>query len=208
MIDNFEAIRKILDFQDPKTFYFVQILKRRKDNPEMDTAVAVIDNYFLYGASDLDKIREKILDRCQKHNARAYINPNRLDTEKIALHTMKKIAELLVLKDYRAVRTAYNSVCGTYHSETDKRWVIDIDEGVTHLKERIIEIVNELHTEIKDKDYKIIADLPTRSGFHLITNPFNMQKFREIIERDTKWIDSAYAKIDVQKNSPTILYIP
>ena len=85
MRDNFHIIEHLLDFKEPNTFYFIQILKRRKDNPGLKTDVQTIDNLYIYTPEDLNKLREKIVERCTKNNARAYINLNRLDTEKIAL---------------------------------------------------------------------------------------------------------------------------
>ena len=89
MADNFDQINTLLDFSEQNTFYFIQILKRRKENPDMRTGVQVIDNFYVYGPNDLEKLREKIVERCVKHNARAYINLNRLELEKVALYTAK-----------------------------------------------------------------------------------------------------------------------
>lgn len=206
MRDNFHIIEPLLDFKGPNTFYFIQILKRRKDNPGLKTDVQTIDNLYIYTPEDLNKLREKIVERCTKNNARAYINLNRLDTEKIALQTLRKIADLVIQGDYRAVKNAYSSVCGTYHSESEKRWVVDIDSDVIHLKDEVRQVIENLQSEIKGHNYRILAEVPTRSGVHLITNPFNMHLFRKIMAERANPSESGYLKIDVQKNSPTILY--
>jgi hypothetical protein len=206
MRDNFDLIKPLLDFSDAKTFYFIQILKRRKDNPDLKTDVQVIDNIYIYEPGDLERMRERIIDRCNKNNARAYINLNRLDVEKIALHTLKKIAELVVQGDYRVVKNAYASVCGSYHSESQKRWVVDIDSDFLHLKGEILLVIENLHRDIKGAKYKILAEIPTRSGVHIISNPFNMQSFREIMAERANPSEDGYMKVEVQKNSPTILY--
>jgi len=205
-VDNFKQISELLDFSEKDTFYFIQILKRRKENPDMKTGVRVINNYYLYSPEDLEKTREKILEDCTKHNARAYINLNRLDLEKIALHTMKQITELIIQGDFRAVKNAYATACGNHHSEKAKRWIIDIDAEILEHKDTIRELVQSLHTEIKGNDYKILAEIPTRSGVHLISNPFNMQKFRDIICLKAKSTKDPLLKMDIHKNSPTLLY--
>jgi len=206
MRDNFHIIEPLLDFKEPNTFYFIQILKRRKDNPGLKTDVQTIDNLYIYTPEDLNKLREKIVERCTKNNARAYINLNRLDTEKIALQTLRKIADLVIQGDYRAVKNAYSSVCGTYHSESEKRWVVDIDSDVIHLKDEVRQVIEILQSEIKGHNYRILAEIPTRSGVHLITNPFNMHLFRKIMAERANSAEDGYLKIEVQKNSPTILY--
>lgn len=206
MRDNFHIIEHLLDFKEPNTFYFIQILKRRKDNPGLKTDVQTIDNLYIYTPEDLNKLREKIVERCTKNNARAYINLNRLDTEKIALQTLRKIADLVIQGDYRAVKNVYSSVCGTYHSESEKRWVVDIDSDVIHLKDEVRQVIEILQSKIKGHNYRILAEIPTRSGVHLITNPFNMHLFRKIMVERANPSEDGYLKIDVQKNSPTILY--
>jgi len=199
MINNFEQICDMLDFSIPNTFYFVQILKRRKENPDMSTGVSVINNYFIYEKEDLYKLNNKIINDCTLHNARAYINPNRLDTEKIALRTAQKILDLIVLKDYKAVKNAYAYACGNNPSETTKRWVVDFDRG-EYCYDEVKNFIEDLHCDINafnKINYKIIAELPTKNGHHIITEPFNMKMFHD-----------KYPNIDVNKNSPTILYIP
>ena len=197
MINNFTLIAPLLDFEKEDTFYFIQVIKRRKENPDMPTGAQVINNYYLYSVDDLAKLYSKIVADCTLHNARAYINLNRLNAEKIAIHAAKKTLELVLQKDFKSVKNVYAVVCGSYTSESTKRWVIDID---THEEE---ELYNEIKTYIRElqietkQPYTIIAEIPTKNGKHIISNPFNMKKFSD-----------RYPTIGVHKNSPTILYIP
>jgi len=202
MRDNFDLIEELLDFSNPGTFYFIQILKRRKENPEMKTGTSVVDNFYLYGPEDLRKLKSKIMERCEKHNSRAYINLNRLDLEKIAMYTAKQIMDHIINRDFKSVKNAYATTCGSHHSENDKKWVVDIDEHLLKNKENIVQLIKKLHEEIANGDYRIIAEIPTRTGVHIICNPFNLQKFNSTIQ---EWTDE---KVDVQKNSPTVLYVP
>jgi len=209
-VDNFNLVKSLLDFSreshDAGYFYFVQILKRRKDNPEMKTGVSVIDNLYIYSEEDLDKLKEKIIERCQKHNARAYINLNKLDLKKIAMYTVKQSMEYIIQGDYKAVKNAYATACGSHHSEKTKRWVVDLDAEHLERKTEIREIIESLHKEILKNKYQIVAEIPTKSGLHIITNPFNMEKFRKIQTEISTGKDDPILKIDVQKNSPTLLY--
>ena len=203
MIDNFKDIKELLNFVDDNTFFFIQIIKRRKENPEMKTGAAVINNYYLYKEEDLNKLRDKIINDCELHNARAYININRLDLQKVALGVNAKIADLLVQGDYKVIKNAYAMVCGSTTSEKNKRWIVDFDwintddhteaEQLQFLK--IYGTINELHKEV-NANYSILATLKTKNGIHIITEPFNIKKFRDI-----------HPEIEVHKASPTILYI-
>ena len=198
MIDNFQLIKTLLDFSDPLTFYFVQILKRRKENPDMATGVSVVNNYYIYSDADLEKLRPKIITDCTLHNARAYINVNRLDLERIAVHTLNAIGQMLLTKDYRNVKNAYAAACGAHHAEKPKRWVIDLDDNIdhpTHGVEKMKEFINAIYVTMNN-DSKILAQVPTKNGLHLICNPFDVREFVKI-----------WPKVDIQKNAPTLLYI-
>ena len=204
-VDNFELIESLLDFSEPNTFYLIQILKRRKENPDMKTGVRTINNYYIYNDKDISYLKNRIIEDCETNNARAYINLNRLDTEKIALYTLKTITDYIIGKQFISVKNAYAVACGNYPSDDSKKWLIDIDivdsNGVRDIKQielanEIIEMINELHLETKKKNYKIIAQIPTKNGFHIITNPFNKQK-----------LGMRFPEITIYKNSPTVLYI-
>ena len=84
--------------------------------------------------------------------------------------------------------------------------MVDIDSDVIHLKDEVRQVIEILQREIKGHNYRILAEIPTRSGVHLITNPFNMHLFRKIMAERANSSEDGYLKIEVQKNSPTILY--
>ncbi len=42
MINNIEIIKSLLKFESPDEFYFLQIIKRKKDNPEIGSNSLVI----------------------------------------------------------------------------------------------------------------------------------------------------------------------
>lgn len=197
MRDNFEIVKPLLEFDEPNTFYFIQVIKRRKENPDMSIGTAIMDNFYIYEAADLDRIKEKIIERCIKHNARAYINLNKLNLEKVALFTLKQATDLIIQGQFKAVKNAYATACGNHHSQDDKRWVVDIDEEDLGRLPEIRSEIEKLHDEITKNRYKILAEIPTKTGVHIITNPFNMKAFGD-----------KFSKIDVHKNSPTLVYCP
>jgi hypothetical protein len=196
MIDNFEIINTLLDFPRPNSFYFLQVLKRKKENPDLKSNSVVVNNFYLYDKNDLYKLKDRVIEDCTKNNARAYINLNVLDLEKVGLFTLNKITELIIKGDYKAIKNAYASTCGSHHSEENKRWVIDID---THDRDYINGVrreIEQLQSEIKNNQYKILAEVPTKNGFHIITNPFRLDKFKQ-----------KFPEIETHKNNPTILFI-
>lgn len=208
LVDNFELISDLLDFSKPNNFYMVQILKRRKENPDMKTGVKTINVYFIYSFNEFNILRDKIIDDCISNNARAYINLNYRDTYMIALYTQKIITEYMLSGNFKAVQDAYTKACGNNHSDKNTKWLIDIDiidsEGnpdrnLMDCAKHMIEVITELHKETKS-NYKILCLVPTRNGYHIITNPFNKQKFGNIFTHIN-------TKDDITDNSPTVLYI-
>jgi hypothetical protein len=94
----------------------------------------------------------------------------------------------------------FDSVVGQIKTN-EKRWVIDIDnvsiDGFSHDKYYISmrEYINELQLEAGKE--QVMTFIKTKSGFHIITQPFNVMKFKE-----------KYPDVDIQKKNPTVLYIP
>ena len=50
MKDNFENIKKLIDFDNEGDFYFIQIIKRRKDvgNEDMRKGESIVDNFYMF----------------------------------------------------------------------------------------------------------------------------------------------------------------
>lgn len=196
MQNNFQQIREILTFNRPGEFYFIQIFKRRKDNPDMEVDMKVIRDYYVYSQNDLNRLEDCIIKDCEAHNARAYIRLNVRHTDKIALMMMKRLADLLISGDTKAARNIYASVCGEFHSDPEKKWVIDLD-GMDRNEEDFVRAIISNLWDKHDMGGRIYAEIPTPNGKHLITSPFNLQSFR-----------SECSYVDVHKDNPTILYVP
>jgi hypothetical protein len=94
-------------------------------------------------------------------------------------------------KDYKHIKNAYDSTCGTYSNEPEKNWIIDMDEP---FDEVTVNLIDETLEQIEPLGKKIKLILPTKNGYHIITSPFNLAK--------------ADLKSDLHKDNPTILYIP
>lgn len=207
MVDNFQLLKPLLQFDNPGDFYLVQMLKRRKDNPDMASNMVNVDNFYIRSLNDYEQKEEMIKNSAKIHNARAYIRVNRRNEEKIALFTMSKIANYILSKDYKSVKNAYLSAAGEFNSEPIKRWIVDIDlpeedfQLANHNADIIERTIRELHTECnrnsKQGEYKILLNVPTKNGYHIITNPFNLQKFRQMLT----------LTLDIHKDNPTILYM-
>jgi hypothetical protein len=201
MVNNFNLIRKFLDFSNPDTYYFLQILKRRKDNPMLEKDMKVIGDYYIYSMEQFNKMESEIIDTCISHNARAYFRLNKRSSKKTAMQMLKRLTDLIVSENYKSVKNVFSSVSGEYHSDKDKKWIVDIDEfdqtklGQTLKTHAIYQFIEKLQRDTgKEPMMEII---PTKNGVHIITRPFNLQTFKKI-----------YPNINIHKDNPTILFCP
>ena len=198
MIDNFKLIEPLLEFPNEDIYYHLQIIQRKKDCPEIGSNNRVIKSYFICKKESLEKIKQEIIDLCKLFNARAYINLTPKSLKKTTLLQIKYLSERLYMNDLKKIWKSWNSCAGEIKGEEPK-WVVDIDDTNTDFT-RLIDMSIAIYEPIKYDEQgrycsKVIATIPTKSGYHLITTPFNLQKFQE-----------EYPDIDVHKNNPTILY--
>ena len=122
--------------------------------------------------------------------ARAYINLAPKSIKKTTMLQLKYLAQRAYERDFKKIWKSWNTCAGEIKGE-EPRWVVDIDEKIAW--GNIMDFIDTL--EPYSKDTKFITNIPTKSGWHIITTPFNLQQFKEV-----------YPDIDVHKNNPTLLY--
>jgi hypothetical protein len=202
MIDNFDRIKPLLEFpKQGDSFYFVQVLQRKKDHVGVrlggsNNNSRLIKAYHISSIEKLDIHKEEMIKLAELFNARVGINLNPRSFEKTAFQLLEKVAHQMQNKNFYDVRKAYDSVCGNYHAEMDKRWLIDIDTKDEEITQ-VVDFINELQSTIHNREYTILATIETKNGYHIITNPFNLDSFSK-----------RFPKIEVHKNNPTLLYMP
>ena len=193
MIDNFELIKTLLEFPNDDIYYHLQIIRRGKDNPEMTGVNRVIKAYFICSLESLDKNEKEIKDLCKFFNARAYINLAPKSVKKTTLLQIKYLAERAYMGDFKKIWKSWNTCAGEIKGE-ESRWIIDLDE----LKDvEMLNIIQCYLLTLRPKGEKLIARIPTKSGWHLITTPFELDKFKQ---------SELGKNVDIHKNNPTLLY--
>ena len=201
MINNELLIRTLLSFEKDD-FYFVQVLKRRKDNPNMEKDMIVIDNFYISSFESYDKTVPQIIKLCDVENARGYFRLNKRNYKKLAPHMVKRTVEIAFGDDCHSLRNVFDSVAGEHHSDPDKKWIIDVDwndllnladeNGMySYLQEDLVRWQKLAERE------PLMVKIPTKNGIHIITRPFNLQLFK-----------AKYPDIDAHRDNPTILYMP
>ena len=191
MIDNFELIKSLLEFPNDDIYYHLQILRRGKDHPELPAANRVIKPYFICSLESLDYIEEEIKKLCEFFGARAYINLASKSIRKTTMLQLKYLAQRVYEGDFKKIWKSWNTCAGEIKGE-ESRWVVDIDDNDVKWNY----VMDDIDTlEPYSMNTKYISNIPTKSGWHIITTPFNLQQFKE-----------KYPDIDVHKNNPTLLY--
>lgn len=200
-IDNFKAIKPLLKFDSKDDFYFLQILQRKKDHKNgkvngTNNNSRLIKAYYINSIDYLDFITNEVIYLCEVFNARAGINLNRRSYEKMSYQLLKKITDQILNGDFNKASKAYTSVVGAYSNETDKKWIIDID-NVEDLNREHNDMIQYIEKKCRPFGIKYITTLKSKSGYHIIMNPFDVKQFKE-----------EYPNVEIHKNNPTNLYIP
>ena len=208
IINNLELIKPFLKFESNDIYYHLQILKRRKDCLEHEKArnnAKCIKTYYVHSIEYLEDRFNEIKKLCKHHQARAYINLNAKSYVKTAFEMNIKIAQRMLNNQFEYIYHSYESAAGMSDVNVGNiRWIVDIDEKdisplmLSYIEYQCAPFSNWTYNVDKDIDVfnsKILIKIPTKSGWHLITKPFNLQQFKQ-----------HYPDVDVQKNNPTLLY--
>jgi hypothetical protein len=216
VIDNIEQIRQLLNFEDKGDFYMLYVFKRKKDQPEGEKdnhqSVRTIKSYCVTSVEYLERRYDEIKQLCEMFKARAYIHVQKQNHKDVSLNMMVALAQRI--QDGNLYQQGlFDSVVGQIKT-LEKRWIVDIDtkdenyllEVMNHINNHCGPFVNkrEIHSHTSagaaisyDRVPKVIKTIPTKNGFHLITEKFDVMEFKK-----------RYPDIDIQKKNPTLLYLP
>lgn len=196
MTDNIDLILPFLKFDSVDDFYYLQILQRKKENPQLGSNSRVIKNYYIRSQEQLLNYYGEIKSLCKQFNARASIRLNKRSFEKVAYKAMVNIANSCNNREFKHIRSSYDRAVGQGNNEGkgNKKWILDIDVAMSEdFHNELVDYVNSQLPEGK----KVLAIVPSKSGTHMITKPFDLRDFKSI-----------YGEIEVHKDNPTNLFIP
>lgn len=203
MIDNLEKVLPFLQFDSEDDFYYLQILQRKKENPELGSNSRVIKNYYIRSQQHLLDRYEEIKTLCRVFNARASIRLNKRSFEKVGFKALENIANTMQNREYKHLMKSYNRACGLLNNEKVKRWIVDVDKDEVIWLEQIIKAIQPC----EPFGNKILAQIPSKSGIHLITKPFNLQQFKDYFTDDLSAYGMDYIDLEIHKDNPTNLYL-
>lgn len=195
MIDNIEHIKPLLNFEKEGEFYYLLILKRKKDQPEGERdnhqSVRTIRSYCIKSVEQLEKKYEEIKILCEVFKARCYIHVQKQSHLDVSLNMMMELSQRIKNGNHEQ-QSLFDSVVGSLKTN-EKRWIVDIDTHDYHAVSELAQFI----TYLRPEGSKVLSVIPTKNGYHLITNKFDVKTFKE-----------TYPNIDIQKKNPTLLYFP
>lgn len=171
------------------------VFKRKKDQPieERDNhqSVRTIKTYCIESIEHLEHRWSEIQDLCEMFKARAYIHVQKQNHHDVSLNMMVTLAQRIQDGNTNQ-KGLFDSVVGQIKTQ-EKRWIVDID---TRDFKTLMSIGNFID-ELRPIGNKVIMTIPTKNGYHLITERFDVKTFSE-----------KYPEIDIQRKNPTLLYYP
>jgi hypothetical protein len=191
-VNNYKIIKDFIDFGSDD-FYFVQILKRRKENPDMSKGEKVIKSYFIDNHEYFEKKMPEIIQLCEDNNARAYFNLNKRNYLFAAHDMIDYVNRSIRQGQPRNCKNAFEKIAGGNRSDKDKKWILDVDDKDMDYIRMIQRYIDELKP-LENKTYLILR---TKNGYHIICKPFDPRTFKD-----------QFPDVEIKKDNPTILYIP
>lgn len=192
IVDNFNTIADLLpEKADKDTFWVIRIIGRKKDNPDLSKNSKCYKAYTVQSRSELLDLYGKIIECAVKNRARAYFNPNARSWRKVALSTLKRIADYISCENYSAVQFAADRCLDEGAAKDHKKiWVIDLDKPSQE------EVTKSI---LKHISVPVIAEVQTPHGKHLLTHPFDPNGLWPMWPREVE-------RPEIKKNNPTLLY--
>lgn len=190
-MDNSKIIRQLLSFDDPNDFYLVEVIKRRKDNPGLKRSEKTIRMFYVDSFDDYDELIPDLIKICEDNRARAYIRVNKRNYKDLNLKILKRMVVIMENNNYRFQSKIFESVAGEFHSEKDKKFIVDVDD-TKDVDQELLDFVYNLQGDTKREPF--LYRVPTLSGFHIITRPFNVKEFKK-----------RYPQITIHRDNPTLL---
>lgn len=175
MINNKAKILPYLVF-GKNTFYIVQCIQRRKDNPDMEKETYQRGYWYITSLNEFEIHWPRMLKMAEYFNARIYISVCPRSLEKLAKQAVVEYGQRIISGDYTGAQAIPQKIalspCVLEKGTRPKPiWVVDVDDR-DHLEE-ITKCLREINVEI-------LNTLPTQNGYHVLVNAFNIGQLKSL----------------------------
>lgn len=215
-VNNSEKIKEFIINQTPNLdkdkdiYYVIELIRRGKDNPDLSAANVHFKNYYINKIEDVDKFMPEIIGICNLLNIRAYFAVNRKSYQQVMWDTIAEMSRRSAAHDYKKPYSIWESCSGKYFQDSNKLWVLDIDKEDADEYNATIEQLASLYKSLIEGRCQpkrdIIATIPTMTGLHIISKPFDVCEFNNaLVELGLKPHNDQTHQI-IKKNHLTLLY--
>lgn len=215
-VDNFDLIASLMNFNSDDDFYYCEIIKRKKDNPNDDFRYRqFVGNFWITSANELQSKKNAIIKVCQENNARAYIymNPRSAQAVKDYANNVLKPRFAQKGKGYGKYRGhELEFAAGQHKADWDNRPIcfLDIDIAANEVSKycglKGQEIFDKVYDLLQQNNITPLASYKTpNGGLHILLPDKTASKI------DFTWADGnrdrgQYATVHLNFDSPTLLY--
>lgn len=218
-VDNFDLVAKLMNFNSDDDFYYCEIIKRKKDNPNDNFNYRqFVGNFWITSASELQNKKDAIIKVCKDNNARAYIymNPRSAKAVRDYANNVLKPRFAQRGKGYGKYRGhELEFAAGQHKADWDNRPIcfVDIDvEASKFYKDCQLtgqEIIDRVWAQLKQNNITAMASYKTpNGGLHILLPDKSAQKldFTWAGYEDGKQGIANYARVHLNFDAPTLLY--
>ena len=198
VVDNFDLVDNYMEFNNPDDVYFVQIIKRWKDNKDKPGADAwkaqgtyhggaeYLNYYLIHSQAELDALKPDIIKACTYNNARAYISINSRSQNQVNQY-IGKFKSRFPANDprYMHAEAILYGMAKTGLAWKDERFKVLLDIDTTRDSKvkmpngQTVNIWDETRKRLKDLNIKVAAEYETPSGaLHIILNNKNNRNLK------------------------------
>lgn len=207
-VDNFDRVAQLLPAsEEPDKFYFLQLIRRRKENPTLPVNSTVLLSKCITSGTDLLERKDTIVSICDAMQARACIRLNRRSYRKVAFDTALKLLDHVKSGSVAASKHAFESIAGQLSDADSKLWVLDVDGAVIEDDYVVDFLTASIARQRPDPQQdKVVALIPSKTGFHIISKPFDVKSFETfttLLATQCRGVE-----VTVHKDNPTNVYIP
>lgn len=211
MTNNFDIIKEYMINEGiPKLmkdsgdlFFCVLLVRRGKDHKDLPAANYTFKSYYVDSIEYFERYREEMIKSCDTFQLRAYVSVNIKSKERYAKHMLQKLSTYVLTDEYKKPWKLIDHTFNKTEPKNQKTWIIDIDDEYLKLEnynDNVQDIIRKCKSKYKDP---IITTIQTKSGYHLLTRPFNLYDF-ETEHKKLYW--AGIMTPEVKKDHLTLLY--
>jgi hypothetical protein len=183
-VDNHELVAQFMPEQDDgDTFIYTELLDRSK-RTQGNNRVRMLKTFHHGSREQFLKTWPVIKELCRATNVRAYTRLSPRSYAKVGRIYASLVVEAALEQRFQGMRYLYSRACGRV-VPSEKRWLFDFDDDAGPAYAALLAPAG-LH----------LATIPSRSGCHVITKPFDLRLFPQP------------AGVSLHKDNPTNLFIP